>query len=261
MSGPVRFTPIGYKKPKVQTPQRHFEDDDPGEDLRRSHLHHNVFENQERQQYDSDSWYGIPSIPPTETWGVNFLRFCDWKDVQDPQNYIAHFFYDDYKFISAWREPEKYVERLRQFKAVISPDFSLYTDFPRALQILSCYRRNWCGAFWREKGIDVIPDVIWGDEDSYDFCFDGLPVRSVVAVSTVGVKRDNEWNGKSGDLFLAGYEEMLARLDPIKVLVYGDMIDGLDGDIVHIPSFYAQRRGMLNEKAKMKKDGEENGKR
>lgn len=36
MSGPVRFTPIGYKKPKVQTPQRHFEDEDSGEDLRHS---------------------------------------------------------------------------------------------------------------------------------------------------------------------------------------------------------------------------------
>ena len=229
------------------------------DDGRRSHLHHNVFENQEHQQFESDNYYGIPVLQATQTYGSNFLRFCDWKECPDPENYIAHFYYDDYKFISAWREPEKYLDRLQRFKAVVSPDFSLYTDFPRALQILSCYRRNWCGAFWSQYGIDVIPDVVWGDEQSYGYCFEGLPKRSVVAVSSVGVRRDRDWNGKDGDLFRAGWNEMLTRLEPTKILYYGDMIDGLEGDLIHIPSFYAERRGMLNEKAKQKKEGVENG--
>lgn len=245
-----------------------FELEDPAEDEvedfevddgRRSHLHHNVFENQEHQQFASDNYYGIPVLGPTKTYGRNFLRFCDWKECHNPSEYIAHFFYDDYKFISAWREPEKYLDRLRRFKAVVSPDFSLYTDFPRALQILSCYRRNWCGAFWAQNGIDVIPDVIWGDEESYSYCFEGLPKNSVVAVSSVGVKRDKDWNGKGGDLFRAGYAEMMARLNPVKVLFYGDMIEGLDGDIIQIPSFYAERRGMLNEQVKRKKESDVNG--
>lgn len=223
-------------------------DDYEEDDGRRSHLHHNVFENQEHRQFYSDNYYGIPVLRATQTYGDKFLRFCDWKEVDNYGDYIAHFFYDDYKFISAWREPEKYLDRLRQFKAVVAPDFSLYTDFPRALQILSCYRRNWCGAFWAENGIDVIPDVIWGDEKSYNYCFEGLPKHSVVAVSSVGVKRDQEWNGSQGDMFKAGYDEMMRRLEPTKVLFYGDMIDGLEGDIIQIPSFYAERREMLNEK-------------
>lgn len=239
------FQSFGFEMPEEET-----DDYDEWDDGRRSHLHHNVFENQERQQFDVDNYYGIPSLRPTKTWGTNFLRFCDWRDCNDPENYIAHFYYDDYKFIQAWRDPEKYVERLRQFKAVVSPDFSLYTDFPRALQILSCYRRNWCGAFWAQYGIDVIPDVVWGDRESFSYCFEGLPKGSVLAVSTVGVKRDKNWNGDVDDLFRAGYNEMMKRLEPIKVLFYGDMIDGLDGDIVHIPSFYAERRGSLNEKSK-----------
>lgn len=236
-----------------------YEDWGDEDDGRRSHLHHNVFENQEHQQFESDNFYGIPILQATQTYGSNFLRFCDWKECSDPQNYIAHFFYDDYKFISAWREPEKYLERLQRFKAVVSPDFSLYTDFPRALQILSCYRRNWCGAFWSQNGIDVIPDVIWGDEQSYVYCFEGLPKHSVVAVSSVGVKRDKDWNGKDGDLFRAGWNAMLERLEPTKILYYGDVIDGLEGDLIHIPSFYAERRGMLNEKSRQKKEREANG--
>lgn len=216
----------------------------------RSSLQHNVFENQERMQFPSDGFYGIPNMDATQTWGTKLLRFCDYKDVADPSEYIAHFYYDDYKFIQAWKQPDKYLDKLRQFKAIVAPDFSLYTDFPRALQILACYRRQWCGAYWQSLGLDVIPDVIWGDEESYQYCFDGIPSHSVVAVSTVGVSNDAEWNDKAGDLFRAGYNEMLKRLEPTKIIFYGTMLDGLDGDIIRIPSFYEQKRQMLNERVK-----------
>ena len=229
-------------------------DDDEYED--RSSLQHNVFENQERMQFPSGNYYGFPDIAPTQTVGDRMLRFCDWREVNDPENYIAHFYYDDYKFISAWREPDKYIDRLKRFKAVVAPDFSLYTDFPVTLQILSCYRRQWCAAYWQSLGIDVIPDVVWGEKKSFDFCFDGIPKHSTVAVSTVGVKRDKEWNNETASLFRDGYNEMLKRLEPTTILFYGDMIEGLDGNIIRCPSFYEQRRNMLNERVKAK-----NGKR
>lgn len=221
-------------------------------ELRDPSMQHNAFENQDVMQFPHTGFYGIPAMEPTQTTGNKFLRFMDWKEVRDPENYIAHFYYDDYKFISAWREPDKYLERLRQFKAVISPDFSLYTDFPRALQILSCYRRQWCGAYWQYQGLDVIPDVVWGDKESFSYCFDGIPEGGTVAVSSVGVKRDNNWNNREGDMFKAGFDEMIRRLSPTTILFYGDMIDGLEGNIIQIPSYYAEKRAMLNERARMK---------
>lgn len=226
------------------------------EDDRDPSCQHNVFENQDRMQFACTGFYGIPEMRPTQTTGEKMLRFMDWKDVDDHENYIAHFYYDDYKFIQAWRDPDKYIETLRKFKAVVSPDFSLYTDFPRALQILSCYRRQWCGAFWQYMGIDVIPDVVWGDKESFKYCFDGIPKHSTVAVSTVGVKRDEDWNNKSGNLFKAGYDEMMNRLEPTTILFYGDMIEGLEGNIIRVPSYYEQKREMLNQKAKEKKNGQ-----
>lgn len=226
----------------------------------RSSLQHNVFENQERMQFPSDNYYGIPTLIPTYTTGDKFIRFCDWRECDNPEEYIAHFYYDDYKFMAAWREPDKYVDRMRQFKAVVAPDFSLYTDFPIALQILSCYRRQWCGAYWQSLGIDVIPDVVWGTKDSFDFCFDGIPKHSTVAVSTVGVKRDKDWNNEIDSLFRDGYDEMIKRLEPTAIMFYGDMIDGLEGNIIKIPSYYEERRKMLNERVKAKKE-KDNGKR
>ena len=235
--------------------------DDPDpvfEDDRDPSCQHNVFENQELMQFPCEGFYGIPTMEATDTTGDKFLRFMDWKEVDGPSEYIAHVYYDDYKFMSAWREPDKYIERLKQFKAVVSPDFSLYTDFPRALQILSCYRRQWCGAYWQYLGIDVIPDVVWGDKDSFQYCFDGIPKGGTVAVSSVGVKNDDNWNNKDGDLFKAGYDEMMNRLEPKTILFYGDMIDGLEGNIIQIPSYYAEKRAYLNTKAEEKKNGQRN---
>ncbi len=215
---------------------------------RTSHLEHNVFENQERMQFEQNNYYGIPDLKPTQTCSDQLLRFCDYKDIEDCSQFIAHFYYDDYKFIQAWRHPNQYVDKLKMFKAVIAPDFSLYTDFPRALQILSCYRRNWCGAYWQSLGIDVIPDVVWGDRESYEYCFEGIPMHSVVAVSSVGVTNDDSWNDKKGDLFRAGYEEMLKRLKPTKIIYYGTMLEGLGGNIVRVPSFYESKRSNISRK-------------
>ena len=203
---------------------------------------HNVFENQDRMQFPTESFYGMPQMKATDTVGNKFIRLMDWRTIpeEEREKYIACFYYDDYKFISAWRDPDKYIERLAQFKAVISPDFSLYTDFPRALQILSCYRRQWCGAYWQYKGLDVIPDVVWGDEQSFDYCFDGIPRGGTVAVSTVGVRNNNEWNGKEDNLFRAGYDEMMKRLNPKTVIVYGSMIQGLEGNIINVQSYYME---------------------
>lgn len=228
----------------LTVPELDFGGDEP-DDAVRDGVSKNVFENAEKVQFYADNWYGIPPMAATQTTGDKFLRFCDFNQIDDHENYIAHFYYDDFKFISAWREPDKYLDKLRQFKAVVAPDFSLYTDFPRALQILSCYRRQWCGAYWQDLGIDVIPDVVWGDEESYKFCFLGIPKGSTVAVSTVGVSRDPDWNNKDDSLFLNGYNEMLRVLEPTTVILYGTAVEGLDGNIIRVPSFYEERRSTL----------------
>ena len=233
------------------------EDEDDFDDDMPDAAKHNVFENQEIRRFPYTNYYGIPDMLPTKTVGSKFLRFRDYFSIEDRSEYIAHFFYDDYKFIQAWRLPDKYVPRLREFKAVIAPDFSLYTDFPRALQILSCYRRQWCGAYWQEQGIDVIANARWGDKETYNFCFDGMPKGGTIAVSSVGVTTDAEWNGKEDNIWLDGYKEMLDRLYPKTVLWYGSKIEGCEGNIIYIPSFYDEKRERLNEMSKNKREQEE----
>ncbi len=231
------------------------EDDyDDWSDIRPASIRHNVFENQETRQFPIENYYGIPVMQPTLTIGDKFARFIDFPDIKNPEEYICHFYYDDYKFMSAWRSPDKYIPKLRKFKAVVAPDFSSYTDFPIALQILGAYRRNGCGAYWQSWGLDVIPDVQWGDnEETYKWCFEGIPTNATVAISSLGVAGNDDWNGKNDvNWFKRGFDEMMRRLHPSTILWYGNMIEGCEGNIIRIPSFYEQKRQMLNERSKRK---------
>ena len=101
---------------------------------------------------------------------------------------------------------------------LLSPDFSLYREWPLTLQLWNVYRNRWCGRFWQSQGFRVIPTVSWSTAASYDFCFLGIPRRGAVAVSAVGVRQQDP---VARQLFVDGFREMVARLEPVLVLSYG----------------------------------------
>ena len=96
----------------------------------------------------------------------------------------------------------------------------------------------------------MIPNAVWGDRESFDYCFLGIPEGGTVSVSSVDIMNDRDWNGAEGDMFREGYEEMMKRLCPSTVLYYGNLFDGLSGNIIRCPSYYEQKRGLLNQQKK-----------
>lgn len=142
-----------------------------------------------------------------------------------------HFFIDDYQFQRIWNNPEAYVQMLKRYKFVCSPDFSLYTDMPKALQIFNTYKKQWLARYFQEQGINVVSTVSWSDEASFDFCFDGIPEGSCVAVSSVGVWK----NPECLTAFKKGYEEMIRRIKPSKILFMGKVpIEYEQDNVIHL---------------------------
>lgn len=115
----------------------------------------------------------------------------------------------------------------------MTPDFSLYTDFPKVLQIYNHYRKMWLGALWQSYGYKVIPTIAWSDKDSFDWCFDGVPKGTTVAVSSVGTQR----NKNTKRAFIGGWNEMLKRLEPETVIFHGSVPQECNANIVKIKSF------------------------
>lgn len=109
----------------------------------------------------------------------------------------------------------------------------MYTDYPKGIQIYNHYRKHWIGAYLQEYGVQVIPTICWSDESSYEWCFDGEPEHSVVAVSSVGT----QLNRKSKELFVKGYNAMVERLHPETIIFYGNVPAECMGNIVRIRAF------------------------
>lgn len=191
------------------------------------------YENQQKYIFDGVGQYGIPKIEPTSYKECEFIGFNYANTCKKPEGKGIHFFLDDYQFLRLWTHPDKYIPMLSKFDCVMSPDFSTYTDFPKALQIYNHFRKHWLGAYMQMYGIDVIPTISWSDRESFDWCFDGEPVGSAVAVSSVGVMNSKERKA----LFMDGYREMMDRLQPETVLFYGQVPEECTGNIVKIKSF------------------------
>ena len=130
-------------------------------------------------------------------------------------------------FERIWAQPQLYLEKLSEYQCIFTPDFSLYTDMPIAMKIWNIYRSRLIGQIAQRMGILVIPTVSWCEEATFDFCFDGLPENATLSISTIGVKQDDYNFG----LWKAGVDEMIRRLKPKTLLIYGGAVDYDYGDI------------------------------
>lgn len=197
------------------------------------------YENLTRVIFQGAGKYGIPVLTPVDRVDVdNWISFNFAKTCEEPEIHAVHFFVDDYQFIRLWTAPDAYLDRLSRFQAVCTPDFSTYTDFPPAIQIYNHYRKHWLGAYWQRYGILVIPTISWSDESSYEWCFDGEPAGGVVAVSSVGT----QGSPRTRELFLNGYNEMLKRLEPCEIVMYGNVPDECGGNITPVTAFQEKFR-------------------
>ena len=157
------------------------------------------------------------------------------------RNNIVHFYLADYKIDPFWNNPDKYIELYKEYRAIVAPDFSQYVGMPRAMQIFQHYRNMFLAAYAQSKGIHVIPSASWSDEDSFDYCFDGMPTNSCICVSTVGCVKNPEVRKR----FMIGYKEMLKHLEPAQILLYGiatpEMLKCYDGDIMRVDADMKKR--------------------
>lgn len=172
---------------------------------------------------------GYPIIEPTE-----YKPMDNWIGLNEVLTYEGdksktgvYFFLDDYQFERVYNQPKKWTNILKEFGAVLTPDFSMYSDFPLPIQKYNHFRKHWVGALWQKLGLTVYPTVGWSDKNSFQWCFLGEPHNSVVALANIGCTRDFE------EEFKLGYNEMVRQLKPKTILLFGNKMD-LKGNIIYI---------------------------
>ena len=164
----------------------------------------------------------IPYINGTVQFPNKLISFSKCLSSKDYNQWVM-FYEDDSAFERIWRNPIKYLEILKRFNGVISPDFSLYRDMPLVMQKWNTYRNRAIGHWFEENDIKVIPNVRFGDERTYDFCTLGIKHNSIIAIGTHGlikVKEDREY-------LIQGLEFVINKINPTAIVVYGKAPDSI----------------------------------
>lgn len=200
--------------------------------------------------YPSD----IPFCPCTATsLPAQLISYDDAKSLYKKEikvnpdfhiNAYIHFYIDDQKFDgkrdSIWFNCEKALNIFRHFDGIITPDFSTYADFPDPLKRYNTYRMRALGNWASENKISVINNVRWGTSETWDYCFDGIPQKSIVAVGTVASGLKKSFYRPQ---FETGLRKMVETISPKAIIVFGsvhyDFFDDLKKvgvEIVDFPS-------------------------
>ena len=158
---------------------------------------------------------------PKDLIGFNYAKSSDNKDLG------IHFYLDDYQFERLWNSPSEYVDILNEYECILSPDFSLYMDMPMPMKIWNIYRSRQIGQYYQSMGIKVIPTLSWAEQETFEFAFKGIPKGSIVSISTIGVKRDED----ALKVWKDGMDAMIKEIEPSTILVYGGELDYDYGDI------------------------------
>ena len=156
------------------------------------------------------------------------------RERSSEYNDFVCFYEHDIKFREILTSTEDYVDDLRRFPGVITPDCSLYLDAPLCVQIAGIYLNRAVGYYLSKHGIYTVPNIRWGDERTYTdvlfgekVAFQGIDKHSIVSVGTYGQIQSAE----SKRYFREGLISMLEELEPEVVLVYGPMPDKIFSDL------------------------------
>lgn len=184
----------------------------------------------------------IPWIKTSKLIPEKIISFSKAVSGKDYSSWI-HFYEHDYAFECLWNNPQKYLPIIKRYKGIISPDYSLYFDMPLSMQIWNTYRGKALAHWLQENGVEVIPNVRWGDERTYKLACLGIEKGKTIAVGTHGCIKTVE----EKEMYISGFDYVINKLKPKTVIVYGRMPDKIfclarmyGIKLIHFESEFAQ---------------------
>lgn len=189
----------------------------------------------ERWQKKKDSYFGLEYCSTAMFNGVFEIpfikaykgslpkRFITLSEIDEKGNPSTGVCCCDYDYIldELCETPKSYLSTLSKYHSIVEPDLSAKIGTPYAVIIGNMFRSHSTSLCFQNNGIPVIPMMKWAMPNSYDVCFSGYEKGGAVFVSTVGALQDS----RSRMYFKHGFNEMLKRISPDCVILYGDIND------------------------------------
>ncbi len=178
---------------------------------------------------------GIPVLMNLDNTQIpkDLLPFGKANTCSNKRQYV-HFYQYDKEFSRVLTATTKYLDILKQYDGVITPDCSMLIGQAPCLQQTNTYMNRAVGFYLQKNGIPVIPNIRWSDESSFEYCFLGVHPGTIVCISTHGCITSRQ----ERKLFKTGLHAMLETLEPSAVLVHGFMPDEIFGEYTKQIAFH-----------------------
>ena len=161
----------------------------------------------------------IPCLARVARLGVPeaLCAFNDLGRVADPVLTGLHFFRDDADLLPIIKRPLDYLARFADFRVLLTPDITIGDGMPPWQRARAVVMSRMAGVVWQTHGLAVVPTLRWRNKHDYANVAAGIEQGSVVAVANYGSRRDAELKWE----FARGLAEMVERLNPACIMVYG----------------------------------------
>lgn len=228
--------------------------------------------------FETDNPWGIPDLldnmlsttVPTSTWNREPETVSDsawycysagpntFPSPKERGGGVLGFFTEDFRFEMAWNDTPSFTERLLQqdWGGVCLPDFSTWANWPFPTRLHNLYRTRWCGRYWQEAGVPVIPIIqSLGDTPGLLEIEEVAPLPANIPVAAIQIRTAE----KSATDYWVGVADLIkgviaaSRIETL--VIYGGTEYGkyLNGHLpktkktkfVHLDSFVTKRRSVM----------------
>lgn len=204
----------------------------------------------------------LPQLAPQRHVPHDVRSWNERSQLSDLSRHWLDFFVDDYQFAPVWnalvgcveaddpaverlwRRIDMYMDVLRRAEGVIGTDFSMLPEMLPDQRNWNCTRNRVFAYYLESCGVPTVPVACWCGRDDFGWCFDGLPERSTIAISTNGCLSTAEGT----TMLLEGIEELVRQKDPWLLVVCGrevPQIADICGSVMYYPAFSQRMKGRI----------------
>lgn len=205
----------------------------------------------------SNFWDKVPRAGLNDLWNSELCEGAEWTNLDNPkvyctatqppenitswirakelhkrniaignknyhENSFIHCCIDDQKFDGEnegiWKKWKFFYSVASHFDGITGIDFSTNADFPEPVKRFQLYKMRVIEHGAIQRAIPVIPNARWGTQETWNYCFDGLPESSTLCIGAVGSGLNCLENRS---LFEMGLRELIKQKKPRALVVIG----------------------------------------
>lgn len=138
------------------------------------------------------------------------------KDIPKDGSKIMGFYVEDSRFTAVYKSAVSFSKRMKSFRYVIQPDFSVYYDEPLIDQMWRTWMGKKIARLWQDNNVNVIPNLVLGAKENFECAIFGIPEGQTIMCQI----QAND-NNPSQNIIDKWTIEQASKVLKSNILVYG----------------------------------------